>query len=106
MMNILGFHDYIVEQYGDFKQVLLTIEIPEKELVFNQVPVSFLSDYSGLSLSMLWEDAGVENPLESGLYYQYFTTGENMTYVEDDHRLIMVDPEGKQVIVYGKKEQT
>lgn len=60
MQNILEFNDYVVEVYGHFAQVELKVVVPEKK-IDRKVPISFLSDYSGMSLSMSWGLAGVMN---------------------------------------------
>lgn len=96
MMNILSFNDYVVEKYGHFAQVMLEVSIKEKDLVVT-VPISFLSDYSGMSLSILWEKAGIENYIELSLVDLYYTTNDNMTYNSNDNTLTVIDPKGMEL---------
>ena len=98
MMNILDFNEYIEAKYGHFSQVMLEVSIAEKNLVVS-APISFLSDYSGMSLSILWESAGVENYQELDLFDLYYTTHDNMTYDEGNHTLTVVDPSGVELVI-------
>ncbi|MEG0285132.1 MULTISPECIES: hypothetical protein [Vagococcus] len=100
MQNILEFNDYVVEKYGHFAQVEIHIVIPDKG-IDKKVPVSFLSDYSGMSLSVSWLMAGVSNYQELGLLDLYFTTWDNMTYNEADKSLAIIDPNGVLVMMYA-----
>ncbi len=100
MQNILEFNDYIVGRYGHFSQVNLKIEVPEINFS-TKAPVSFLSDYSGMSLSVMWQTAGISNYLELGLLDLYYTTWDNMIFNKDEKSITIIDPKGMKVVMYG-----
>ncbi|MGY3779217.1 hypothetical protein [Isobaculum melis] len=93
MMNILAFNDAVVAKYGHFAQVMLEVTIEEKNIVIT-APISFLSDYSGMSLSILWEKSGIDNYQAIGLQDLYYTTHDNMTYDSNEQTLTVIDPNG------------
>lgn len=100
MQNILEFNDYIVKTYGHFSQVNLKIEVPEISFSI-KAPVSFLSDYSGMSLSVMWQTAGISNYSELGLLDLYYTTWDNMTFNKNEKSITIIDPKGMKVVMYG-----
>ncbi|MGY3766859.1 hypothetical protein ACWOAH_10070 [Vagococcus vulneris] len=99
MQDILEFNDCVVSQYGHFSQVELKVVILENNIE-TTVPISFLSDYSGLSLSMLWSDAGIVDYKQRGLFDLYYATGNNMTFDQTNKSLTILDKSNKEVIVY------
>lgn len=100
MQNILEFNDYVVEVYGHFAQVELKVVVPEKK-IDRKVPISFLSDYSGMSLSMSWLTAGVADYQALGLLDLYYTTWDNMKFDQVNKSLAITDPNGLLVMVYA-----
>lgn len=97
MMNILAFNDYVVEKYGHFAQVMLEVSIKDLDNLVISAPISFLSDYSGMSLSILWEKASILDYQEKGLLDLYYTTHDNMTFDSNENTLTVIDPKGMEL---------
>ena len=96
-MDILTFKEQVEAKHGPFALVPLKVLVEEKG-IDTEVPVSFLSDYRGMSLAIMWESIGIENFESLGLAGIYYTTWDNMKYDEEELAIIIQD-EGRPVVV-------
>ena len=98
MNDILDFKEEVEKKHGHFIRVILNVTIEEKNIVI-QVPITFLSDYSGMSLSIMWETAGLSHYKDLGLLDQYVATWDNMTFSEESKSLKIRDKDGLELVV-------
>jgi hypothetical protein len=54
-----------------------------------------------MSLSVMWQTAGISNYLELGLLDLYYTTWDNMIFNKDEKSITIIDPKGMKVVMYG-----
>lgn len=98
MNDILDFKEEVEKRHGHFIRVPLQVKIEDKKII-TEVPATFLSDYSGMSLSFMWENAGLNNYIELGLLDQYFATWDNMTFSEESKSIKIRDKKGLDIVV-------
>lgn len=96
-MDILTFKEQVEDKHGPFAQVPLKVLVEEKEIDMD-IPVSFLSDYRGMSLAIMWESVGIENFESLGLAGIYYTTWDNMKYNEEE-LAIHIQDEGRPTVI-------
>lgn len=100
MMDIFDFSDFIEEKYRVNTDTKLKVRVPSKH-ISQIIPVTFLSDYSGASVGILWEDADISNYEALGLLGMYHTTGKNMVYNKDEQSLTIDNGDGHMIIIEG-----
>ncbi|MGO3731581.1 MAG: hypothetical protein ACTJHC_00235 [Vagococcus sp.] len=97
-MDILDFNDSVEEKYGHFSEVGLKVTVKDKS-ISTIIPVSFLSDYSGMSLGIMWESVGFTNYEDMGLFGLYYTTWDNMRFNKEEKILHIKDINDMELII-------
>lgn len=85
---------------GLIVNVAFKIKVLNKNIL-EYVPISTNPDYSDQTINIMWEDIGMENYRELGLYGQYSTYYQEMIYDDKDNTLTIIDDENNEIIIFG-----